>query len=58
MTQNSSQIITVTNVIKQFGRPEYEQWFKARPHQRPLDAQKMVAAFRRWDQEIGAQKAK
>jgi putative spermidine/putrescine transport system substrate-binding protein len=45
-------------VIKQFGRPEYEQWFKARPHERPLDAQKMVAAFRRWDEEIGAKKGK
>jgi putative spermidine/putrescine transport system substrate-binding protein len=46
------------SVIKQFGRPEYEDWFKARPHERPLDAQKMVAAFRRWDEEIGARKGK
>jgi putative spermidine/putrescine transport system substrate-binding protein len=46
------------SVIKQFGRPEYEEWFKTRPHQRPLEAHKMVAAFRRWDEEIGARKGK
>jgi putative spermidine/putrescine transport system substrate-binding protein len=45
-------------IIKQLGRPEYEEWFNAHPHQRPLDAPKMVAAFRRWDEQIGAKKGK
>jgi putative spermidine/putrescine transport system substrate-binding protein len=46
------------SVINQFGRPEYDEWIKKRPHERPLDAKKMVAAFRRWDEEIGARKSK
>jgi putative spermidine/putrescine transport system substrate-binding protein len=44
------------DVIKQFGRPEYDEWLAKFPHQRPLDAKAMVAAFRRWDEEVGAQK--
>jgi putative spermidine/putrescine transport system substrate-binding protein len=46
------------DVIKQFGRPEYDEWLAKFPHQRPLDAKAMVAAFHRWDEEVGAQKAK
>jgi putative spermidine/putrescine transport system substrate-binding protein len=46
------------DVIKQFGRPEYDDWLKTFPHQRPLEAKAMVAAFRRWDEEVGAQKSK
>jgi putative spermidine/putrescine transport system substrate-binding protein len=46
------------DVIKQFGRPEYDEWLASFPHQRPLEAKAMVAAFHRWDQEIGAQKTK
>jgi putative spermidine/putrescine transport system substrate-binding protein len=46
------------DVIKQFGRPEYEDWLTTFPHQRPLEAKAMVAAFRRWDEEVGAQKSK
>jgi putative spermidine/putrescine transport system substrate-binding protein len=46
------------DVIKQFGRPEYDGWLSKFPHQRPLEAKAMVAAFRRWDEEVGAQKAK
>ena len=33
-------------------------WFAANPQTQPLDAKPMVEAFRRWDQEIGAQKTK
>jgi putative spermidine/putrescine transport system substrate-binding protein len=44
------------DVIKQFGRPEYDEWLAKFPHQRPLDAKAMVAAFRRWDEQVGAQK--
>jgi len=46
------------DVIKKFGRPEYEDWLAKFPHQRPLDAKAMVAAFHRWDEEVGAQKTK
>jgi putative spermidine/putrescine transport system substrate-binding protein len=46
------------DVIKQFGRPEYDEWLAKFPHQRPLDAKAMVAAFHRWDEEVGAQKTK
>jgi putative spermidine/putrescine transport system substrate-binding protein len=46
------------DVIKQFGRPEYDDWLGRFPHQRPLEAKAMVAAFRRWDEEVGAQKAR
>jgi putative spermidine/putrescine transport system substrate-binding protein len=46
------------DVIQQFGRPEYDDWLAKFPHQRPLEAKAMVAAFRRWDDEVGAQKTK
>jgi putative spermidine/putrescine transport system substrate-binding protein len=46
------------DVIKEYGRPEYDQWLARFPHAQPLDAKALVDAFRRWDQEIGAQKAK
>jgi putative spermidine/putrescine transport system substrate-binding protein len=46
------------DVIKQFGRPEYEEWIAKFPHQQPLEAKAMVAAFHKWDEEIGAQKTK
>ncbi|TMQ23723.1 MAG: extracellular solute-binding protein [Deltaproteobacteria bacterium] len=46
------------DVIKQFGRPEYDDWLAKFPHQRPLDAKAMVAAFRRWDDEVGARKTR
>jgi putative spermidine/putrescine transport system substrate-binding protein len=44
------------DVIKEFGRPEYEDWIAKRPHAQPLDSDAMVKAFRRWDEEVGAQK--
>jgi putative spermidine/putrescine transport system substrate-binding protein len=46
------------DVIKQFGRPEYDEWLAKFPHQRPLEAKAMVAAFKHWDEEVGAQKTK
>jgi len=42
------------DVIAEFGRPEYEGWSANFPHQPPLEAKAMVAAFRRWDEEVGA----
>ena len=44
--------------IKEFGRPEYEQLIASAPLEVPLDAEPMVQAFRRWDEEIGAAKRK
>jgi len=46
------------DVIKEYGRPEYDQWLARFAHAQPLDAKALVDAFRKWDQEIGAQKAK
>lgn len=45
-------------VIKEFGRPEYDALIESVPKEMPLDADKMVMAFRRWDEEIGAKKSK
>ncbi|KMQ80881.1 ABC transporter, periplasmic substrate-binding protein [Candidatus Burkholderia pumila] len=45
-------------VIQKYGRPEYAKLLADRPHVVPLNAQAMVAAFQKWDREIGAQKIK
>jgi putative spermidine/putrescine transport system substrate-binding protein len=42
--------------IKEFGRPEYESLIANNPHEVPLEPALLVAAFRRWDEEIGAAK--
>ncbi len=46
------------DALKEFGRPEYDQWLAEFPHALPLDAKPMVEAFRKWDQEVGTQKTK
>ena len=46
------------DVLKKFGRPEYDGWLAQFPHAQPLETKAMVDAFRRWDQEIGTQKTK
>ena len=46
------------DILKEFGRPEYEKLIAEHPHEVHLTPQRLVAAFRRWDQEIGAQKSK
>ena len=43
--------------IKEFGRPEYDKWIADAPLEVPLDADKIVAAFRIWDERIGAKKS-
>ena len=53
MAPKSSQ-----EVIKEFGRPEYDALIANNPHAQPLDAQEMVKAFQLWDQQIGSQKSK
>lgn len=44
--------------IQEFGRPEYAALIDSAPKEMPLDADKMVMAFRRWDEQIGAKTAK
>jgi putative spermidine/putrescine transport system substrate-binding protein len=46
------------DVLKEYGRPEYDEWLAKYPHAQPLDAKLMVDAFRKWDQEVGAQKTR
>ncbi|MEY4099533.1 MAG: hypothetical protein RL300_704 [Pseudomonadota bacterium] len=42
--------------IKEFGRPEYDALIANNPHETPLEPAVQVAAFRRWDEEIGGAK--
>ena len=44
--------------IKEYGRPEYDKLIADNPTELPLSADKMVLAFRRWDEQIGGKKAK
>ncbi|HWX49985.1 MAG TPA: extracellular solute-binding protein [Roseomonas sp.] len=46
------------DAIREFGRPEYEKLIAEVPTELPLDADKMVQAFRRWDEEIGGRKTR
>ncbi|GJH35176.1 extracellular solute-binding protein [Paraburkholderia hospita] len=46
------------DMLKKFGRPEYAKLLADRPHVQPLSAAAMVAAFQKWDREVGAQKTK
>jgi putative spermidine/putrescine transport system substrate-binding protein len=44
--------------INDFGRPEYADLIAGNPIETPLDATAMVAAFERWDREVGGNKVK
>jgi putative spermidine/putrescine transport system substrate-binding protein len=44
--------------INEFGRPEYEKLIADNPLNPPLDAAGQVAAFKKWDEEIGGAKIK
>ena len=46
------------DAIREFGRPEYEQWLKEFPHTQSLEAKAQVEMFRIWDQQVGASKTK
>ena len=46
------------DVINEYGRPEYADWIAKFPHAQPLEAKQMVDAFRKWDDQIGAQKTR
>jgi len=45
-------------LLQEFGRPVYDKIIGEHPVEVQLTPQRLVAAFRRWDQEIGAQKTK
>ena len=44
--------------IRDFGRPEYDRWIAENPTELPLDPDKMVIAFRRWDEQIGSRRGR
>ncbi|MEV0157144.1 extracellular solute-binding protein [Micromonospora sp. NPDC050686] len=46
------------DAIREFGRPEYDALIADNPTEVPLDAKALVAAFDRWDREIGSGKVK
>jgi putative spermidine/putrescine transport system substrate-binding protein len=46
------------DAIKEFGRPEYDTLIADNPTEVPLDAKSLVAAFDKWDREIGSGKVK
>ena len=45
-------------VLRAFGRPEYDRWIAERPVETPLTPDRLVAAFRRWDEQVGSKKAR
>ena len=44
--------------IAEFGRPEYEGLIANNPIETPLTPEKMVVAFRIWDEQVGTKRAK
>jgi putative spermidine/putrescine transport system substrate-binding protein len=44
--------------VTEYGRPEYQQLIAGNPLEVPLDAKSLVAAFDKWDREIGGAKVK
>jgi putative spermidine/putrescine transport system substrate-binding protein len=45
-------------VVKEFGRPIYDKLIADNPVEVPLDAEKLVYAFRRWDEQVGSKVGK
>ena len=46
------------DAINKFGRPEYDKLIEDNPKEVPLDNKALVAAFDKWDREIGGSKVK
>ncbi len=46
------------DLIKEFGRPIYDKLIADNPVEVPLDADKLVYAFRRWDEQVGSKVGK
>ncbi|HWK45745.1 MAG TPA: extracellular solute-binding protein [Stellaceae bacterium] len=53
MAPKSSQ-----DAIKEFGRPEYDKLIAENPIEIPLADARLVAAFRKWDEDVGGAKLK
>jgi putative spermidine/putrescine transport system substrate-binding protein len=45
-------------VIRDFGRPVYDKWIAELPVETPLTPDRLVAALRRWDEQIGSKAAR
>ena len=45
-------------VVREFGRPLYDQVMASTPVEAPLEPRAMVSCFRLWDERIGAQKTR
>jgi len=45
-------------VIEEFGRPEYAALMSGSPIELPLRPERMVLAFRRWDEQVGSRSAR
>jgi putative spermidine/putrescine transport system substrate-binding protein len=45
-------------VIREYGRAVYDKWIAALPIETPLTPERLVAAFRRWDEQIGSKASK
>ncbi len=45
-------------VIREYGRPEYDQMIASNPTETPLIGQDLVDAFDKWDREVGGAKVK
>jgi len=45
-------------VVKEYGRPFYDKLIAEQPFEVPLQPKDLVAAFRRWDDEVGGAKSK
>ena len=43
-------------VVRDFGRPKYDEWIAERPIDPPLTPDRLVLAFRRWDEQVGSKK--
>ena len=46
------------DIIAEYGRPEYGKLIADNPIELSLTPDKLVLAFRRWDEEVGSKKAK
>ena len=53
MAPESSQ-----KAIREYGRPEYDKLIAENPMETPLEPEKMVVAFRIWDEQVGGAKRK
>ncbi|MBZ9872229.1 extracellular solute-binding protein [Mesorhizobium sp. BR1-1-9] len=46
------------DAVAEFGRPQYEELIRKFPVEAPLKPEALVAAFEKWDREVGANKMK